>query len=60
MESGNVAHSQTYPPLYCIEVVVEALDRELICREEALNRVVQIIHDIRRPADESVIPGKPS
>lgn len=40
----NSKDVKEHPPLYRIEAVVELLDRGDLSREEALDKVVQIIH----------------
>ena len=48
-----------HPPLYLIAAVVELLDRGSLSREEALDKVVQIIHgEHKLPQPPSIPPAK--
>lgn len=52
----NSKDVKEHPPLYLIEAVVELLDRGSLSREEALDRIVNIIHGKHKLPHSSSIP----
>lgn len=52
----NSKDVKEHPPLYLVEAVVELLDRGSLSREEALDKIVNIIHGKQKLPQSSSIP----